>query len=117
MEIKVVPYTPEAVTRFAPTLGDYSEDILRSVRCGHSYIWQLEDTHYIVTIEQDSKGKVLVVLCAVGEALARTAPRILEQAKNMALTAAVFTRRIKATPTHQLACAMGGKCVLSACGG
>lgn len=83
MEIKVVPYTPEAVTRFAPTLGDYSEDILRSVRCGHSYIWQLEDTHYIVTIEQDSKGKVLVVLCAVGEALARTAPRILEQAKNM----------------------------------
>ncbi|WP_234494854.1 hypothetical protein [Vibrio maritimus] len=83
MEIKIVPYSPEAVTRFASALGDYSEDILRSVRCGHSHIWQLEDTHYIVTIEQDSKGKVLVVLCAVGEGLANTAPRILEQANNI----------------------------------
>ncbi|WGW00348.1 hypothetical protein QF117_09165 [Vibrio sp. YMD68] len=83
MEIKVIAYSRQIAALFASALGDYSEDILRNIKCGLAQIWQIEQTHFVVMVESDSKGKVLVVLCAVGEGLANTAPRVLEQANNI----------------------------------
>lgn len=83
MEIKVIPYSKEAVSIFATAMGDYSEDIVRAVRQKRAHIWNIGKTYYIVMVEQDSKGSVLVVLCSAGQDMNETAPRVLEQANNI----------------------------------
>ena len=81
MEIQVRPFNRAALKPLEAAMGDYVADIVALVECGDAQHWRVGETDYIVTVDNDSQGEVLVVLCSAGRDLRRTAPVLLDIAK------------------------------------
>ena len=76
-----MPFNQANLARFEPAMGDYVPDIIALVENGVAQHWRVGETDYLVTVDHDSHGEVLVVLCSSGRGLRRTAPVLLDIAK------------------------------------